>query len=146
LKTLLGALGGVILALLAVEGLSANTQGLSVIDRVMGGMMGGGVLGMLVGLLFWALVVALVVGLVPGLLHRPGTVSCPPHDAQPSGRRCRGSEWLPAGYHPDTPTKGESERGEHNRDLRAVRPFGSAAEDLLSGRALVRPRSIVKDR
>ena len=69
MKTLLGALGGVILALLAVGGLSANTQGLSVIERVMGGgMMGGGVLGMLVGLLFWALVVALVVGLVARLV------------------------------------------------------------------------------
>jgi hypothetical protein len=64
LKALLGAFGGVILALLAVRGLSANTGRLSVIERVMaGGMMGGGVLGMLVGLLFWALVVALVVGL-----------------------------------------------------------------------------------
>ena len=64
LKSLLGAFGGVILALLAVRSLSANTESLNVIERVMaGGMMGGGVLGMLVGLLFWALVVALVVGL-----------------------------------------------------------------------------------
>ena len=69
LKTLLGALGGVILALLAVGGLSANTQSLSVIERVMaGGTMGGGVLGMLAGLLFWALVVALVAGLVAWLV------------------------------------------------------------------------------
>jgi hypothetical protein len=64
LKALLGAFGGVILALLAVRGLSANTESLSVMERVMaGGIMGGGVLGMLLGLLFWALVVALVVGL-----------------------------------------------------------------------------------
>jgi uncharacterized membrane protein (DUF441 family) len=64
LKALLGAFGGVILALLAVRGLSANGESLSVIERVMaGGVMGGAVLGMLVGLLFWALVVALVVGL-----------------------------------------------------------------------------------
>jgi hypothetical protein len=69
LKTLLGALGGVILALLAVGGLSANTQSLSLVERVMGGsIMGGGVLGMLVGLLFWSLVVALVVGLVARLV------------------------------------------------------------------------------
>ena len=69
LKTLLGALGGVILALLSVGGLSANIQSLSVVERVMaGGTMGGGVLGMLAGLLFWALVVALVVGLVTWLV------------------------------------------------------------------------------
>jgi hypothetical protein len=64
LKALLGAFGGVILALLAVRGLAANTERLSVIESVMaGGIMGGGVLGTLVGLLFWALVVVLVVGL-----------------------------------------------------------------------------------
>jgi uncharacterized membrane protein len=64
LKTLLRALGGAILVLLAVEGLSANTHSLSFVERVMGGgIMGGGVLGMLVGLLFWSLVVALVVEL-----------------------------------------------------------------------------------
>ena len=69
MKTLAGALGGVILALLAVGGLSANTQSFGVIERVMaGGAMGGGVLGMLAGLLFWALVVALVVGLVTWLV------------------------------------------------------------------------------
>ena len=64
MKALLGAFGEVILALLAARGLSANTESLSVMERVMaGGIMGGGVLGMLLGLLFWALVVALVVGL-----------------------------------------------------------------------------------
>jgi uncharacterized membrane protein len=64
LKSLLGALGGVILALLAVRSLSANTQSYGLIDQVMGGMIGGGALGMLLGLLFWALVVVLVVWLI----------------------------------------------------------------------------------
>lgn len=64
LKALLGAFGGVTLALLAVWGLSANTERLNVIERVMaGGIMGRGALGTLVGLLFWALAVVLVVGL-----------------------------------------------------------------------------------
>ena len=67
-KSLLGALGGVILALLAVRSLSANTQSYGLIDQVMGGMIGGGVLGMLFGLLFWAFVVVLVAGLVVWLV------------------------------------------------------------------------------
>lgn len=64
LKTLLGALGGVILALLAVRSLFADTQTYGLLERVMG----GGVLGMLVGLRFWALIVALVAGVVVWLV------------------------------------------------------------------------------
>lgn len=63
LKALFGAFCGLIVALLAVRSLSANSQSTSVIERVMAGGMMDGVLGMLLGLLFWAFVVALVVGL-----------------------------------------------------------------------------------
>ena len=52
-KVLLGALGGVIVALLLAGGFSGGGMGY--------GMMGGSLLGMLFTLLFWALIVALLV-------------------------------------------------------------------------------------
>jgi hypothetical protein len=77
LKVILGVLGGAVLALLLVSGLSGSGMGYGMMGgmgRMMGGgMMGGGLLGSLFSLLIWVLLAGLVFTLVVwiiGQAHR----------------------------------------------------------------------------
>ena len=68
LKVHLGALGGVLLVLLLVDGFSGGGMGYGMMGgmglMMSGGMMGGGMIGTLFMLLFWGLLIALTIVVV----------------------------------------------------------------------------------
>lgn len=69
LKTVLGVLGGVFLALLLFATLASGRMMGGMGEMAGGGMMDGGMSGALFMLLFWGLVVALVAGLAALVLR-----------------------------------------------------------------------------